>query len=189
MKKFHQQQKPPSLAVLLKESDRGCVILTSAMLDSKLKLIHEAFVTSNLTDQNPPKDILDTLWGSNGPLGTFSGKIHIAYAYGIISGNEWNALNIIRQLRNEAAHCHYQFSFEDKGVINLITGLRDYMLVLSDLDIFESLPYENETSVAKRQFIAAGFDLFYLLTGKYLKGIEAVMEKRKLLSSTPGSSK
>lgn len=57
------------------------------------------------------------------PLGTFAGVIQLGYAYGLISPEDCRDLNLIRRIRNEAAHCPFDFSFNDRGVSSLIRQL------------------------------------------------------------------
>lgn len=97
-------------AELQKETDRGVAILAAAMLDEKLKTI-----LSNFLIQGVQSDAL--LKGSNAPIGTFSAKLNMAFAVGLISSDEYHDAEIIRRIRNDFAHkFDFAFSFENQSV-------------------------------------------------------------------------
>jgi hypothetical protein len=50
----------------------------------------------------------------------------MAFSYGIISLALYEVLNIIRDLRNEAAHCIFDFSLNDAGVRAHMSKLENY---------------------------------------------------------------
>ena len=144
----------PTVRSLLKESDAGCIILAAAVLDHILERLHEAHVASNLTGLHPPKAFFQqSLAGNYCPLSTLAGKINIAYGYGLISQDEFDALNTVRKLRNKAAHCAFEFSFRDRGVTALISTLatkertKEAFFALEDLPRFSTIP------APKRDFI------------------------------------
>src|SRR5260370_1339495 len=60
---------------------------------------------------------------SYAPLNSFAGKVQIGYAYGIIDEADFNDLERIRWLRNEAAHSDFDFRFDNEGVANLVASL------------------------------------------------------------------
>lgn len=93
---------------LLKESDRGCVLLSTSRMDEFLADLHATHIRS--TAQVSARFIRE-LFGSHGPLSTFSAKIDLAFAYGLISAADQEDLHRIRALRNAAAHTTAAFSF------------------------------------------------------------------------------
>src|SRR5438309_1264245 len=96
--------KIPSYASLLNESDKGCLLLAIGIFDRLLQQILECAITANLK-KKLPKDFLEvTLFGDYGTLHAFSSKINIAQAFCLISDAEYEALHLLRKLRNEAAH-------------------------------------------------------------------------------------
>jgi DNA-binding MltR family transcriptional regulator len=97
---------------LVEESDRGCVLAAAAMLEESLEKIFCAIFES----QRASKTVQNSLFDSNGPLATFSAKIKLAYALGLISSDAYEDLERIRKLRNEAAHTAKDFDFLNDSV-------------------------------------------------------------------------
>ncbi len=93
---------------LLKESDRGCVLLSTSRMDEFLADLHATYIRS--TAQVSPR-FLRELFGSHGPLSTFSAKVDLAFAYGLISRADQEDLHRIRAFRNAAARTTAGFSF------------------------------------------------------------------------------
>lgn len=85
---------------IVNESDRGCVLLATAMIESRLDEIFEAIFSNNMI----PKKIINSLFDSNGPLATFSAKSKLAFSLGLISKNAFEDLEILRKIRNNFAH-------------------------------------------------------------------------------------
>lgn len=61
--------------------------------------------------------------GFNAPLGTFSSRIHIAFALGLITKSQFSDLEHLRKIRNEFAHSWKLLSFEDKKITSHIKGI------------------------------------------------------------------
>ena len=79
------------------QSDRGAVIIAAAWLDDML--LH--LLKSTLKDH---KASWTKLFGTGGPLESFSNRIDLATLLGIISTEVRSDLHIIREIRNEFAH-------------------------------------------------------------------------------------
>src|SRR3989442_6747227 len=62
---------------LVKESDRGCVLLVVAHLDASLGTLHRTYIESI---DSWPESFMNDLFGRFGPLGSFGGKIQLARA-------------------------------------------------------------------------------------------------------------
>jgi len=104
------------VSVLENESDRGLVLVAAAYLDDMLTaLIREKFVE----DQK----ITEELLGTNGPLGTFSAKINLAYCIGLLHSNARSDLRKTRQIRNKFAHMRNKASFEDRAIQDKCSSL------------------------------------------------------------------
>ena len=91
-----------------KESDRAAAVLAVSYLDDLLKqlLLHNF--------RNKIKK--DELFDGMGPLNTFSAKITISYAYGLIDKNLKDDMNNIRRVRNEFAHEFKNLSFKEEKI-------------------------------------------------------------------------
>jgi mannitol operon repressor len=79
------------------ESQRGKVLVSAAFLDNQLGIIIESF----LLEGRGIKKLLD---GPTAPLATFSSRITMAYALGLIDTKEKGTIDAIRKIRNEFAH-------------------------------------------------------------------------------------
>jgi hypothetical protein len=171
-----------SVRSLLKESDKGCVILVSAILEDTLEEIHEAYVTANLTGTKSPNNFFrKALTGLYGPLSNFAGKINIAYAYGLISHEEYDGLEIIRRLRNEAAHCIFEFNFQDAGVRALINELVAYERIKQAAFLLEQFCAFSEIDESKRRFVVSSLALRLVLSERIVNGLECILAKREKL--------
>jgi len=99
------------------ESDRGASIMAASMLDEKLKTILYNF----LIDCKQTKGLLD---GYGAPIGTFSSRLNLAFALGLISEYEFDDCNTIRKIRNDFAHkFELDFSFENQKINSLCLKL------------------------------------------------------------------
>lgn len=79
------------------KSDRALVITIGSILDTQLESLLKSFlIKDNKRDEK--------LFNNNSPLSNFSSKISMCYYLGIISKYEYEALEIIRKIRNIFAH-------------------------------------------------------------------------------------
>ncbi len=123
MRKFISKQSPiVSYRSLYKESDKGCVLIVGTILEEHLRQLHEAHIAAHTTSAK--KNIFKDLCQPHAPLSTFSSVIKIAFAYGLIPTDDYEELEIVRRLRNEAAHTICDFSLEDDGIKDLVLRLR-----------------------------------------------------------------
>lgn len=104
------------------ESDRGRVLIAASMLDDLLQqIIRSILIPGKSTDR--------LTIGFNAPLGTFSSKIEIAFAMGVISEREYKDIVTIKNIRNKFAH-NIAVSFDDNAIIdlckNLYNSAKDY---------------------------------------------------------------
>lgn len=90
---------PGLLAALRSESDRGCVLVTAAMIETEL----ESHIRLRLL---PPANKEDELISQsfNAPISSFSQKIDLAFRIGLIPPHERSVYHQLRNLRNACAH-------------------------------------------------------------------------------------
>jgi DNA-binding MltR family transcriptional regulator len=79
------------------ETDRGCALMAAAYLDERLG----EFMKGYFVDDSK---VADDLLEQSRPLGTFSSRIDMAYALGLISEEEHRGLHPIRRIRNDFGH-------------------------------------------------------------------------------------
>lgn len=108
-------------AELNKESDRGCALVAAAYLENEInELLSSFFVKQGVRARA-------ALFDFNGPVGTFSSKIKMSTALGLIPEEIHNSLDLIRKMRNEFAHLHEPLDFDSpkirQQVISLLPSL------------------------------------------------------------------
>jgi DNA-binding MltR family transcriptional regulator len=104
---------------LMKESDRGCVLMATSFLDYELEKMFEDYLIGS-------KKVLNEMLSGQGSLATFSSRIRFAFSLGLISKKTMDDLNVIRKIRNECGHNYESISLEAK-----ITKQRIYSLKTS----------------------------------------------------------
>lgn len=86
--------------LLAERQSRALVILASAQIDTQLRKVIEGFLWQK---RGKPKDP-DELFDGDSPLSTFSSRIKVALRLGIIDERLADALDKLRDVRNQAAH-------------------------------------------------------------------------------------
>ncbi|WP_298623093.1 MltR family transcriptional regulator [uncultured Zoogloea sp.] len=102
---------------LAKESDRGCALVAAAYIENELSALLKRFFVRQAATAT------EALFEFNGPVGTFSSKIRVSFALGLISKETQQALDLLRKIRNEFAHLHQPMTFESETVKNRITAM------------------------------------------------------------------
>jgi DNA-binding MltR family transcriptional regulator len=99
------------------ETDRAAAVLGAAYLDSRLEvLLREKFVAL--------PDFVEQLFHGQGALSSFSARISICYAIGLISRQAAEDLHIIRKIRNDFAHKPHGLSFETPTIADRVSNIR-----------------------------------------------------------------
>jgi mannitol operon repressor len=100
------------------ESDRAVAIIGAALLDEWLKQLIAGFLVDDLgkVDSLPR--------GPLAPLGSFASRRSASYCVGLITGDEYHDLEIVRRIRNIFAHEFYGLSFSDAKVKDICAALR-----------------------------------------------------------------
>lgn len=101
-----------------KESDRGAAILAGSFLEHYLGLFLQSFTVDEA--------VAEKLFGSMGPLSTFSQRIAIAYAFGFIDKASYTNLEHIRKIRNYFADHPIDGSFQEEEVKKRVLSLSTY---------------------------------------------------------------
>src|SRR5260370_33001264 len=96
--------------------DRVVAIVTAALVEDRL----DTLVHARLRKRD---EVGGEMFRSNGPLGTFSTKIDLAFLIGIYSDRTRKDLHAIRKIRNEFAHELLTLDFEHGRVRDLATNL------------------------------------------------------------------
>lgn len=100
------------------ESDRGAAIFAGTFFECTLKLLLEELLNNVASTKTLLED-------SNGGLNTFGAKINICYSLGYITIEEYQALYLLKNIRNKFAHnFEYQFSFNDPKIASQCITLK-----------------------------------------------------------------
>ncbi len=89
---------------LIGESDRGSVIIGADIVDSVLYKLFDELMSSDISKKKKKR-----LFDYTGPLSTFSSKNDMALAVGYINKNTHDCINVLREIRNDAAHSNLRF--------------------------------------------------------------------------------
>jgi hypothetical protein len=155
----------PTMAVahLANESDRGAVILASTSVEDML----EWAITARLPNLMLDTTARDAMFGSTGSLQTFSSKIAMAYALGVLDKDARRVIDLIREMRNACAHARLPLSFNE-------AVLRDICRQV----VSEMLPYmvDSQSPGGLRHcfVLKCTFLCQYLITGTHPNFIEEV---------------
>lgn len=110
---------------LTPETDRGCALMAAAYLDEQLgRLLRAAFVED--------VKVLDALLESIGPLATFSSRIDLCYALGLLPPLVRRDVHLIRKIRNEFAHAASPLTFEHARMAARCSELHYAFCVVGD---------------------------------------------------------
>jgi len=91
------------------ESDRASGLMSAAFLEDYLSRLIGAFMVDNIK-------VKSEIFSHNGPLGTFSSKIDMAFMLGLISDNTKRDLHLLRKIRNEFAHSAKPLEFTNSAI-------------------------------------------------------------------------
>jgi DNA-binding MltR family transcriptional regulator len=116
----YEAQRNQIIEELTTESDRGCILVGASVLSHFLE---EILRTALVTNSHAMKHAVAPLFGSMGPLSTFSVKIKLAYGLGLIPMYCFTDLEKIRRIRNVAAHEYSAMSFENQEIIEITRTL------------------------------------------------------------------
>lgn len=143
----HLAEFLPFLDVLNQESARGVTLVAASYLENLLHQSIEAFLLEGKSREQ-------LLSGFNAPIGTFSSKIALAAALGLIEERERRECDLLRKIRNKFAH-NVRATFNDEGIKSLCLELT-----------FRALPYEGVEVDARGSFTSAAVALISNLTNR-----------------------
>lgn len=157
---------------LWSESDRGVIILQAGTLE----LLLDAMLRRKMPHLN--SDERSKLFDFNGPIGTFSNKIAMANALGIISRQTMRKFDLIREMRNACAHSREHVSFKSEPIYNAIVCL------VHDMRIF--IPSAEDEGEIKMSFLLFGILMIATVyTGSVNDGHAKVVEYMQMNPEKP----
>lgn len=154
----------PIILEMHSQNDRGAAIAGAVFLEEKLK---EAIIK-----RWPPisNTVRDKLFTGYAPLATFSAKIAIAYAMGVLNVHSKSDCEKIRLLRNNAAHIGTPFLF----------SMPENRKHLSELRCTDAMPLDEQSDDTYRNLFTTTIKVLtaYLMFQEHWKhkfGFNAVM--------------
>jgi hypothetical protein len=122
-KQYQLRDLKDFFAAFRKESDRACAVLGRALLEDHVRrLLAAALVAeTNLRD----------LFEGQAPLATFSSRIRLAEALGLLAQDEAADLNIVRDIGNDFAHgLDHSMSFDEQSIRDRVLALQSPRILL-----------------------------------------------------------
>jgi len=112
---------------LQSETDRGLATASAAILDHMLARLIENFLVDD------PKATKRLLGNPFSPLGSFAARTAAAYSLGLITENERDDLDCIRDIRNDFAHIPTSPAFTDQAIVKSVCKLKTPGLMSKDI--------------------------------------------------------
>lgn len=100
------------------ESDRGAIILAATSIEDALQYSLSARMKALESDEDARKDVFD----GDGIIATYSSKILLAYALGIIDKRAKKDIDLVREIRNVCAHSRLPISMQLPEVVAAISA-------------------------------------------------------------------
>ena len=91
---------------LMGQSDRASVVLMGSQLDDALTFRLSQAMAFHLDGKH-----FEDAFRYDGPLGSFSARIDMAYLFGVIDNRTRSQLNDFREMRNACAHSKHKIDF------------------------------------------------------------------------------
>ncbi len=134
---------------LSKESDRGCALVASAYLENELTELLSCFFVE--LDRKREKAV----WDFTGPVGTFSSKIKLAFALGLISDELEKSLDNVRDIRNKFAHLQEPLTFDSDQIKSRVLNILPTSSI-KESDIRNNFILKMQSIVALMHLLIAG---------------------------------
>jgi hypothetical protein len=128
--------------------DRTCAIILGAMLDNSLErllLLHMLPLS---------KEEMERLYG-RGPLSSFSAKLQISAAFGLIGPKTKHDLSILNEVRNVFGHAAHGVTFRNRSIENRLTRLHAHSVLDMVMRAFKRDPIRKYDNTRGRFLLAA----------------------------------
>jgi hypothetical protein len=148
------------------ESDRGAAILSATSVEDHLEWAIMQKMRPLWDDESSRNDI----FGASGTNGTFSAKILLAYALGIIDRDARRQIDLVREIRNGCAHARLPISFDDAA----LAGITD--VVAAD---YLSMMVKGMAGARRHAFILTCVSINeYIISGKRVAAAQSLATAR-----------
>jgi hypothetical protein len=118
----------------------------------------------------PKEDEADYIFRFDGPLGSFSHRIELAYVFGVIDKVTAEQLHLIREMRNACAYSKYKLDFDRAELANVTRRL---FRSLGSIELEKSATAENIRAAYIAEFVII---YHILLEGERRKALDAVRD-------------
>ncbi|RUV04327.1 hypothetical protein EOB36_03490 [Mesorhizobium sp. M6A.T.Cr.TU.017.01.1.1] len=143
------------------ESDRGAIILAATNVEDMLELKILERLPTLQADEPARKFVFE----QDGPISTFSRKILMAYAMGIVDKPYRKLIDLVREIRNACAHSRQPISLQ-------VPELQDACKVVIS-DIWPDIKDHNPKTIRMAFVMKCTFIQHYILHGEKLEGRDA----------------
>jgi len=106
---------------LKEKNDRSLAIASASMVEERLRWLIETKFIDGLSQTKK-----DRIFTGLGPLSSFTAKIEVAYALGLLKPEMREQLQIISKIRNKFAHNFRRIRFTDQEIASLCETLRKF---------------------------------------------------------------
>jgi DNA-binding MltR family transcriptional regulator len=110
------------MRTLARESDRGAILVSTAVVDECLAEVLSAWLAAATTKKTKS---VRALLQSQGPLGSLWARAHMALAADLVDDWTFDAIEWLRKLRNQCAHQHGAISFADDAVAEMVKRMAE----------------------------------------------------------------
>ncbi|UDL90283.1 hypothetical protein LGH82_02545 [Mesorhizobium sp. PAMC28654] len=142
--KFDSSAMPNIFRRLHKESETSQVLVVSSYIEDRVTNLFQ----NQLVDLNS-EAAKDRLFGSNGPLGTFGGRITMAYHLGWLTKGTVDRLSNFRKVRNIFAHKAFSASYTDQRVRELFVPLVGALELFDSRAVVAAIELDNSQGVRR----------------------------------------
>jgi DNA-binding MltR family transcriptional regulator len=177
---------------LNEETDRGCALMAAAYLADQLEvLLRRTFVDD--------RDVIDELLRPLGPLGSFSGRIEICYALGLLPNQTRRDLHLIRKIRNDFGHVAKILTFAEPAISARCGELRHSVhepearprAKFTNAVLGVCGAVRNAVKAARQSEVPSDYDMHEVKRGvlEIVEAVTAEMTQKLPLSQDPTSDK
>lgn len=143
------------------ESDRGAIILAATNVEDTLELRLMDMLPNLKEDETARKLVFE----QDGPISSFSRKLLMAYATGIVDTQYRKLIDLVREIRNACAHCRKPLSLE---VPELLEACK---VLLADM--WPDLKDHTPMTIRNAFVMKCTFIQHYIVFGEKLEGRDA----------------
>jgi DNA-binding MltR family transcriptional regulator len=129
--------------VLNSGTDLACVLVAMAWLDESLRsLLHQSFVDCEESEFLLER-VVSGLWA----------PCVMAYSTGLIDRTTFEDLDMIRKIRNDFAHSHFEASFHDRSIQEMTRSLKTWTSPSDGDPVYEAqLTGDGQRNNARARF-------------------------------------